>query len=179
VIVLVAIMRGLRSGSDIMSPELTITSRPTRSEANGDTEMQKSRMTSPHTQGTLSEHVDTHSSSSREAFTARDGLAKSESETASEQEADPLAAFDHLGWLDAESIQKLYRCLPDEPWALALSGASTQIQEHVLKSLSRSTSMMLQKRMDSLPAIRLRDVEDAQRRLAEWVRKLDETADVG
>lgn len=179
VIVLVAVMRGLRSSSDVTSPELTITSRPSRSEANGDTEMQKSRMTSPHTQGSPSEHVDSHSSPSHEAFTERDRLTKSESESASEHEADPLAAFEHLGWLDAESIQKLYRCLPDEPWALALSGASTQIQEHVLKSLSRSTSMMLQKRMDSLPAIRLRDVEDAQRRLGEWVLKLDETADVG
>ncbi len=179
VIVLVAVMRGLRSSGDITPPEITITSRPSRSEATGDTELQKSRMPSPHTQASPSEHVDSHSSPSHEAFTERDRLTKSESESASEHEADPLAAFEHLGWLDAESIQKLYRCLPDEPWALALSGASTQIQEHVLKSLSRSTSMMLQKRMDSLPAIRLRDVEDAQRRLGEWVLKLDETADVG
>ncbi len=92
--------------------------------------------------------------------------------------ANGLEGFDHLAWLEAETIQKLYRCLPDEPWALALSGASTQIQEHVLKSLPRSSAMLLQRRMDSLPAIRLRDVEDAQRRLAEWIRKLDETADV-
>jgi flagellar motor switch protein FliG len=91
-------------------------------------------------------------------------------------EGDALAAFEQLAWLDTESIQKLYRCLPDEPWALALSGASTQIQEHVLKCLSRSSAALLQRRMDSLPAIRLRDVEDAQQRLGEWVQKLGDTA---
>lgn len=93
---------------------------------------------------------------------------------ASLADADPLAAFENLAWLEAPTIQKLYRCLPDEPWALALSGASSQIQEHVLHCLSRSSAAWLQRRMDSLPAIRLRDVEDAQRRLAEWIRKLDE-----
>jgi hypothetical protein len=95
----------------------------------------------------------------------------------SDESENALDGFEHLAWLDAETIQKLYRCLPDEPWALALSGASTQIQEHVLKCLPRSSAMLLQRRMNSLPAIRLRDVEDAQRRLADWVRKLDETVE--
>lgn len=178
VITLVAVMRGVGGASAMRPPDLNLTSQMPVSAGLDQKESPASPYPSLVATGTTSVKTDSLSSSSRELFETRDEQSAS-GHLAPEVDTDALPAFEHLGWLDADTIQKLYRCLPDEPWALALSGASTQIQENVLNSLSRSSSIMLQRRMNSLPAIRLRDVEDAQRRLAEWIRKLDEMADIG
>ncbi len=174
VVVLIAALRGmLRRPQVDQLPDLNLSLHSQQSRPNGDIDHSTSGSRHAAAEG---DSVVPHHAMAAPVIPSQDALDSDIMSTG--EAANGLEGFDHLAWFEAETIQKLYRCLPDEPWALALSGASTQIQEHVLKCLPRSSAMLLQRRMDSLPAIRLRDVEDAQRRLAEWIRKLDETADV-
>ena len=81
-------------------------------------------------------------------------------------------AFEDLANLDARLLQRVIRETPQQDLTLALAGADADLRQAVLNNVSQRQAGVIQEDLETLGAIRLRDVEAAQRRMAARARRL-------
>lgn len=97
-----------------------------------------------------------------------------------EREAPQLAhdirerffAFEDLARLDSRLLQRLIRETTQQELTMALAGADADLREAILGNVSRRRAAAIEEDLESLGAVRLRDVEAAQRRMAARARQL-------
>jgi flagellar motor switch protein FliG len=98
----------------------------------------------------------------------------------SEEDARSLSApashagceFDDLITLDDDALARVFRAADPQVTLLALSGASADMAERILRRLPAKEAKHLTQQMVGLGAIRLRDVERAQQQLADLAWQL-------
>jgi flagellar motor switch protein FliG len=73
-----------------------------------------------------------------------------------------MFTFDDLRRVDGSGIQMLLRQVPKEKLAVALKGASDPIKELFFSNMSDRAGKMLKEDIESMGAVRLRDVDEAQ-----------------
>jgi len=81
---------------------------------------------------------------------------------ASERIKALMFTFDDLQRLTATAMQVLLRNVDKEKLPLALKGASERLRELFFKNMSERAGKMLKDDIDSLGAVKLRDVDEAQ-----------------
>lgn len=89
-----------------------------------------------------------------------------------------MFVFEDLVTIDDRSIQRILREVDTRDLALALKGASEEVSSKILKNMSKRASEMLKEDMEFMGPVRLRDVEEAQQRIVNLVRKLEETGEI-
>lgn len=89
-----------------------------------------------------------------------------------------LFVFENLAQLDDRSIQRVLRDVDSRDLALALKGASEEVKSKIFKNMSQRAAEMLKEDMEVTGPVRLRAVEDAQQRIVNVVRKLDEAEEI-
>ena len=89
-----------------------------------------------------------------------------------------LFVFENLVQLDDRSIQRVLRDVDSRDLALALKGASEEVRNKVFKNMSGRAAEMLKEDMEVTGPVRLRAVEEAQQRIVNIVRKLDEAEEI-
>lgn len=89
-----------------------------------------------------------------------------------------LFVFENLTQLDDRSIQRVLRDVDSRDLALALKGASEEVRNRVFKNMSARAAEMLKEDMEVTGPVRLRAVEEAQQRIVNIVRKLDEAEEI-
>jgi flagellar motor switch protein FliG len=62
--------------------------------------------------------------------------------------------------------------------AKALKGVDAEVQEKIFRNMSKRASALLREDMDFMGPIRLRDVEEAQQKIVNIIRKLEEAGDI-
>ncbi len=62
--------------------------------------------------------------------------------------------------------------------AIALKGSSKDVQDIIFTNLSKRLSAMIQEDMDYMGPIRRSDVEDAQQKIVNIIRRLQETGEI-
>ena len=61
---------------------------------------------------------------------------------------------------------------------MALKGASDDVKNRIFKNVSRRAGEMLRENMEYMGPVRLREVEEAQQRVVEVIRRLDESGEI-
>ncbi|MCX7679549.1 MAG: flagellar motor switch protein FliG [Spirochaetes bacterium] len=89
-----------------------------------------------------------------------------------------MFVFEDIVLLDDRSIQKVLREVDSQDLAKALKGVDAEVQEKIFRNMSKRASSLLREDMDFMGPIRLRDVEEAQQKIVNIIRKLEENGDI-
>ena len=90
-----------------------------------------------------------------------------------EQVEDLMFVFEDIVLLDDKDLQEVIRSVETRTLALALKGAGDEVKEKILKNLSERARAMVQEEMEYLGAVRLREVEEAQRQIIDIIRQME------
>jgi flagellar motor switch protein FliG len=87
---------------------------------------------------------------------------------------DLLFVFDNLLDIDDRGIQALLREVGSDTLALALRGAEPEVQEKILKNMSKRAAEILKDDMEARGPVKLTDVEAAQKEIVVIAQRLAE-----
>ncbi|NLY55137.1 MAG: flagellar motor switch protein FliG [Firmicutes bacterium] len=113
------------------------------------------------------------------------GTEKTILETLSEEDPDlaeeikrRMFVFEDIILLDDRAIQQVLREVDSKDLALALKTASEEVANRIYKNMSKRASEMLKEDIQFMGPVRLRDAEDAQQRIVNVIRKLEEAGEI-
>jgi flagellar motor switch protein FliG len=106
-----------------------------------------------------------------------EGLESADPETANEIKKR-MFVFENITLLDDRSIQRVLREVDGKDLGLALKGGSEEVRTLVLRNMSERAAAMLLDDMETLGAVRLRHVEEAQGRIVATIRRLEEAEEI-
>jgi flagellar motor switch protein FliG len=86
--------------------------------------------------------------------------------------------FENLVQLEDRSIQRVLRDVDGRDLALALRGANTQVRDKIFANMSSRAADNVREEIESSPPVRLRTIEEAQQRVVDIVRKLEEEEEI-
>lgn len=89
-----------------------------------------------------------------------------------------LFVFEDILGLDDRSLQRVLRDVDMKDVALALKGASEALREKFFKNLSKRAVEMLKEDMEYMGPVRVRDVEEAQQKIVNVIRALEEAGEI-
>ena len=91
---------------------------------------------------------------------------------------DLMFVFEDLIRLDEKATQRIVSEVQAKELALALKAASDELKEKIFRSMSQRAVGGLKQEMEFLGPARLRDVEEAQRKIVSEVRRLEEAGEI-
>lgn len=89
-----------------------------------------------------------------------------------------MFVFEDIIKMDDRSIQLVLREVDSRDLALALKGASADVGVKVKKNMSKRAGQMLEEDIAFLGPVRLRDVEEAQQRIVNIIRRLEDSGEI-
>jgi flagellar motor switch protein FliG len=89
-----------------------------------------------------------------------------------------MFVFDDLIVLDNRTVQQILREVDAKDLALALKGAKEEVKEHLLKNMSQRARAMITEDMDVMGPVRLKNAEEAQQKIINVVRQLEEQGEI-
>jgi flagellar motor switch protein FliG len=89
-----------------------------------------------------------------------------------------MFVFEDIVSLDDNSIRRILREVDMRDLAYALKGSSEEVRQRIYRNLSQRAAEMLREDMEMLGPVRLRDVEAAQSKIVQIIRRLDETGEI-
>ncbi|MCX7632930.1 MAG: flagellar motor switch protein FliG [Turneriella sp.] len=89
-----------------------------------------------------------------------------------------MFVFEDIVLLDDKAIQKVLRELDNQDLAKALKAVDTEVQEKIFRNMSKRAAALLREDMEFMGPIRLKDVEDAQQKIVNIIRKLEEDGEI-
>lgn len=89
-----------------------------------------------------------------------------------------MFVFDDIVTLDNRSIQRFLREVDNNQLALALKGSSEEVQKVIFNNMSKRMQDMIKEDIDYMGPVRLRDVEDAQQKIVNIIRKLEDAGEI-
>lgn len=89
-----------------------------------------------------------------------------------------MFVFEDIVIIDDRSVQRVLREVESQDLALALKGASTEVSQKIFSNMSQRASDMLREDIEFMGPVRLRDVEEAQQRIVNIIRKLEDSGEI-
>ena len=89
-----------------------------------------------------------------------------------------LFVFEDIMRLDDRSLQRILRDVDLKELSLALKGATEELKTKFFKNMSKRAAEMLQEDMDFMGPVRVKDVEEAQQKVVNVVRSLEEQGEI-
>ncbi|MEE2924793.1 MAG: flagellar motor switch protein FliG [bacterium] len=89
-----------------------------------------------------------------------------------------MFVFEDLNTLDDRGMQRVLKEVDSKDLGLALKGASDDVKGKFLKNMSKRASQMLQDEMAFMGPVRIKDVEEAQQKIVNVVRGLEEAGEL-
>ncbi len=89
-----------------------------------------------------------------------------------------MFVFDDLVRLDDRSLQRVLREVDSKDLALAMRGVGEELQEKIFRNQSSRAAQALREEMEIAGPVRLRQVEEAQQRIVNVVRRLDDAEEI-
>jgi len=103
---------------------------------------------------------------------------ESEDQQLAEEIRKRMFVFEDVITLDDNSIRRVLREVENNDLALALKGSSSEVSERIYRNMSQRAAEMLKEDIEFMGPIRLREVEEAQQRIVQAIRKLDEAGEI-
>ncbi len=89
-----------------------------------------------------------------------------------------MFVFENVSLLDDRSIQRVLREVEIKDLGIALKGASEELRQRIFGNMSERAVSMLEEDMSAIGPLRLRNVEEAQGRIVQVIRRLDEAEEI-
>lgn len=89
-----------------------------------------------------------------------------------------MFVFEDIVMLDNRSVQRVLREVESQDLALALKGASSEVAQKIFSNMSSRAAEMLKEDIEFMGPVRLRDVEEAQQRIVNVIRRLEEAGEI-
>ena len=81
-------------------------------------------------------------------------------------------------FLDDKAIQRVLRDVDNNDLAVALKGANEQVQNAIFNNLSKRLVVMIKEDMEFMGPVRMKDVEEAQQKIVNIIRKLEDSGEI-
>lgn len=89
-----------------------------------------------------------------------------------------MFVFEDILLLDNRAIQTVLREVDNNELAIALKSTNEQVQQVIFDNLSSRLSAMIKEDMEYMGPVRLKDVEDAQQKIVNIIRKLEDAGEI-
>ncbi|MGE4282499.1 MAG: flagellar motor switch protein FliG [Clostridia bacterium] len=89
-----------------------------------------------------------------------------------------MFVFDDIITLDSRSIQRFLREVDNNQLAMALKGSNEEVQKIIFTNMSKRLVEMIKEDMEFMGPVRLRDVEEAQQKIVNIIRKLEDAGEI-
>lgn len=86
--------------------------------------------------------------------------------------------FEDIVKLDARTIQRILKDTDNKELAVALKGSSKEVMDVILSNMSKRLQEMIKDDIEFMPPVRLRDVEEAQQKIVNTIRKLEDLGEI-
>lgn len=85
-----------------------------------------------------------------------------------------MFVFEDIAKFGDKEIQSLLKNIETSQWAMALKGASQQLQDKIMRNMSQRAGETLKEEVEFLGRVRLSDVESVQQQIVDVVRTLED-----
>ncbi|HBV96602.1 MAG: flagellar motor switch protein FliG [Peptococcaceae bacterium BICA1-7] len=89
-----------------------------------------------------------------------------------------MFVFEDIIKLHDVAIQRVLREVEQKDLAKAMRGSNEEVAERIYKNMSKRAADMLREEIQFMGPVRLRDVEEAQQRIVQVIRRLDEAGEI-
>ncbi len=89
-----------------------------------------------------------------------------------------MFVFEDILTLDNRAIQTVLREVDNNELAVALKSANEQVQEAIFTNLSSRLASMIKEDMEFMGPVRLKDVEEAQQKIVNIIRRLEDSGEI-
>ncbi|MCG8539822.1 MAG: flagellar motor switch protein FliG [Clostridia bacterium] len=89
-----------------------------------------------------------------------------------------MFVFEDIITLDSASIQRFIREVDNNELSIALKGATQEVKDIIFANMSKRMAEMIREDMEFMGPVRLRDVEEAQQKIVNIIRKLEEAGEI-
>ena len=89
-----------------------------------------------------------------------------------------MFVFEDIKMVDDKGIQTILKELDNDDLTLALKTASEELKSKIFKNMSERAAAMIAENMQYMGPVRVSDVEAAQQRIVDIVRRLEDSGDI-
>ena len=89
-----------------------------------------------------------------------------------------MFVFEDVLLLDDRSVQRVLREVDNSDLGIALKGANEQVQNAIFNNLSKRLATMIKEDMEFMGPVRMKDVEEAQQKIVNIIRKLEDAGEI-
>jgi len=89
-----------------------------------------------------------------------------------------MFVFEDILLVDEKGIQSVLKEVDNEEMALALKTASEELKEKIFKNMSERAAQLIKEDMEYMGPVRVADVEQAQQRIVDIVRRLEDAGEI-
>jgi len=89
-----------------------------------------------------------------------------------------MFVFEDILLLDDKSIQRVLREVDNGELAIAMKAANEQVQDAIFRNLSKRLAVMIKEDMEYMGPVRMKDVEEAQQKIVNIIRKLEDSGEI-
>lgn len=89
-----------------------------------------------------------------------------------------MFVFEDILTLDDRAIQRVLRDVDNSDLAMALKGSNEEVQNVIFKNMSKRLAVMIKEDMEFMGPVRMKDVEEAQQKIVNVIRKLEDSAEI-
>jgi flagellar motor switch protein FliG len=89
-----------------------------------------------------------------------------------------MFVFEDILTLDNRSVQRTLREVDNQDLTMALKGASEEVKKRIFENMSKRQAEIVNEDMEYMGPVRLRDVEEAQQKIVNIIRKLEDAGEI-
>ena len=89
-----------------------------------------------------------------------------------------MFVFEDILSLDDKTIQRVLRDVDNNDLGVALKAAAEEVQNVIFNNLSSRLATMIKEDMDFMGPVRMKDVEEAQQKIVNIIRKLEDSGEI-
>ena len=89
-----------------------------------------------------------------------------------------MFVFEDILLLDDRAIQRVLRDVENSDLAMSLKGSNEQVQNAIFNNLSKRLVVMIKEDMEFMGPVRMKDVEEAQQKIVNIIRKLEDSGEI-
>ena len=86
--------------------------------------------------------------------------------------------FEDILLLDDRAIQRVLRDVDNNDLAIACKGSTEEVQNAIFSNMSKRLAEMIREDMEFMGPVRMKDVEEAQQKIVNIIRKLEDSAEI-
>ncbi len=89
-----------------------------------------------------------------------------------------MFVFEDILLLDDRAIQRVLRDVDNNDLAIALKGSNEEVQNTIFNNMSKRLAVMIKEDMEFMGPVRMKDVEEAQQKIVNTIRKLEDSGEI-